>query len=66
MIELQNSVCGEDFGINISGDDAYQSEIRYFIDCILTGKEPERVTPESSAESIKLVRKLLENTIFKI
>jgi len=65
-IELQNSVGGEDFGINISGDDAYQSEIRYFIDCILTGKEPERVTPESSAESIKLVRKLLENTIFKI
>lgn len=63
QIELKNSAEGEDFGINISGDDAYQNEIRYFIDCILTGKRPEMVTPESSAESVKLVRKMIDNAM---
>ena len=63
QIELKNSADGENFGINISGDDAYQSEIGYFVDCILTEKDPGMVTPESSAESIKLVRKILDKAI---
>lgn len=47
-------------GLNVSGDDAYANEIQYFINCILDNKTPDFVTPESSAESVKLAETILE------
>ena len=50
----------ESTGINLSNVDGYSDEILYFIDCIKTGKQPERVTPQSSLESVKLVEETLK------
>ena len=47
-------------GININTADGYGDEILYFIDCVENDKEIERVTPESSLESIKLVEETLK------
>ena len=51
-----------DTGINLSGADGYVDEIKYFIDCIMNGRKPEIVTPESSQNSIKLIERILENS----
>ncbi len=45
-----------DLGMNISGDNAYQNEIAYFVSCVQKGEQPTFVTPQSSADSIRLVR----------
>ncbi len=50
----------EDTGINLSGADGYADEIAYFIDCIKCGKQPVRVTPESSLRSVALVEEILD------
>ena len=47
-------------GINIKSIDGYGGEIRYFVDCIKSGKAPEAVTPQSSLGSVLLIRKTLE------
>ena len=52
-----------DTGINISSVDGYGGEIRYFADCIIAGKAPEAVTPQSSLDSVKLIEKTLEGCI---
>ncbi len=44
-----------DLGINISNDNGYLNEIQYFVDCVSKGVSPDFVTPESSANTIKLV-----------
>ncbi len=62
-VELDMSKLGDDLGINISGDGAYGNEIRYFLSCIQKGVEPSFVTPASSAESIRLVREIMEKAI---
>jgi len=49
----------EDTGINLSGADGYADEIAYFIDCIKCGKEPAKVYPASSLNSVKLVEEIL-------
>ena len=49
-----------DTGININTADGYGDEILYFIDCVENNKEIERVTPESSLESIRLVEETLK------
>ncbi len=48
-----------DTGINIKATDGYGDEILYFIDCVMNDKKIERVTPESSLASIKLVEDTL-------
>lgn len=50
----------EDTGINLSGADGYSDEIMYFMDCIKNGREPERVSPESSLKSVELVEEILK------
>lgn len=45
----------EDTGINLSNVDGYDAEIAYFIECVKNNTQPSVVTPESSADSIKLV-----------
>jgi UDP-N-acetylglucosamine 3-dehydrogenase len=34
---------------------ALQTELRYFADCILDGKPPDRITPQESREAVRLV-----------
>ena len=36
--------------------DAYYNEIRYFLDCVLTGKEPLRCPPQETRNSIALIK----------
>lgn len=43
-----------DFGINVGNDNGYLEEMQYFVNCIIDGKKPSLVTPESSAQSITL------------
>lgn len=51
---------GEDHVIELTGEDGYQAEIEYFVQCCRTGAKPERCTPESSAAAVKLARLLEE------
>ena len=57
-VSLDLGDTSEDTGINLSGADGYADEIAYFVDCIKTGRKPEKVTPESSMASVKLVEEL--------
>ena len=59
-VSLEVSDTSEDTGINLSGADGYSDEIRYFMDCIKSGRKPTRVTPESSLTSVKLVEEILK------
>jgi predicted dehydrogenase len=40
--------------------DGYRAEIEYFAECCRAGQNPERCTPESSAEAVRLTRALSE------
>ena len=41
-------VCGERFG-------ALRAELRYFTDCVIEGRRPDRITPEESREAVRLM-----------
>ena len=58
-VDFQNVESVGETGINISNVDGYAGEIRYFIDCVRSGKEAEMATPASSAATIKLVERTL-------
>ncbi|MDY3846233.1 MAG: Gfo/Idh/MocA family oxidoreductase [Eubacteriales bacterium] len=49
-------------GLNISGDNAYTDEIAYFADCVKNDKPIEYVTKESSADSVRLARRILRSS----
>lgn len=53
----------EDTGINLSSTDGYGEEIRYFTECIINGTAPEKVTPQSSYDSVRLIEETLKNCI---
>ncbi len=53
----------EDTGINLPRAEGYTDEIKYFIDCIEKGESPAFVTPESSEGSVRLVERILKNSI---
>ena len=59
-VSLDMGDTSEDTGINLSGADGYSDEIRYFMECIRSGRKPTKVTPESSLTSVKLVEEILE------
>jgi len=40
--------------------DGYLAEVEYFVECVRTGAEPKRCTPESSAQAVALARLLDE------
>lgn len=44
--------------INISAADGYRTEIYYFADCVRRGEAPEKVTIDSSLNSVALVEKM--------
>jgi predicted dehydrogenase len=35
--------------------DAYQEEVKYFLQCIVGGQKPDRVPPEATADAVKIV-----------
>ena len=62
-ISLEVGETSKNTGINLSGADGYADEIAYFVDCIEKGMKPEIVTPKSSEDSIKLIERILENSV---
>ncbi len=46
---------GEPTHPEVSGDTGYQREFAYFMECLETGKQPERVLPESAMASIEVI-----------
>ncbi len=58
-VEIAKGESSEDTGINLSGADGYADEIAYFIDCVKNGRSPDRVTPHSSEDSVRLVEELV-------
>lgn len=62
-VELKTGAISDDTGINISGVDGYGGEIEYYVSCVESGTKPTIVTPESSQASVKLVERILENSI---
>ena len=52
-----------DLGINIGNDNGYLNEIQYFVDCVNNGVSPDFITPESSANTMKLVDKIKATAI---
>lgn len=62
-VELNADDKQMDSGINVSGTDGYETEIRYFIDCVKNGTSPDFVSPESSKASVSLVERIVENLI---
>ena len=49
--------------INIPRADGYADEIEYFLDCIEKDIPNDKVSPESSEGIVKLIEKIIENTI---
>ena len=58
-IEVEVGEVSENTGINLSGADGYADEIAYFVDCLERGEKPERVTPASSQNSVRLTHELM-------
>ncbi len=56
--KLADEATGEENGINLPKTNAYYNEIRYFTDCVLAGKDCDRVQPEELKEVLRLIRKL--------
>ncbi|NIA14187.1 MAG: Gfo/Idh/MocA family oxidoreductase [Nitrospiraceae bacterium] len=52
---------GETITPEISSEDGYTQEHRYFFECIESGRKPTRVTPPSSLESLALIERELQS-----
>ena len=57
-VNLSGADTEEDTGINIKGVDGYAEEIAYFVQCLENGVQPDRVTPVSSENAIKLAERI--------
>lgn len=64
-VKLDVGEVSENTGINLSGADGYADEIAYYVSCIEQGIEPDKVTPASSENSVKLVHRIL-NAVKKV
>ena len=62
-VELDVSKLSKNTGINISNADGYGGEIEYFVSCVENGVKPQIVTPDSSQASIKLIERILKNSV---
>jgi predicted dehydrogenase len=56
-----NDASGTAQSIELEGPDAYESEVRYFVECCQAGKAPERCPPEASAKAVKLALLMKES-----
>ncbi len=45
------------------GDDAYTSEIAYFVDCVLSDRPVEYITPASSANTVDVARTTIDSAV---
>lgn len=62
-IEITIENTNTDTGINISNTDGYGGEIEYFVSGIEKNIQPKIVTPESSQASVKLIERILKNSV---
>ena len=62
-VSFENNTEAKELGINIKLNNGYAREIQYFTDCLKAGKAPEMVTPDSSADSIALVKATLNKAV---
>ena len=53
----------EGYIIASTSPNGYGGEIEYYVSCVESGTKPTIVTPESSQASVKLVERILENSI---
>lgn len=61
-VDLDSFSITANTGVVLDGKNGYADEIKYFVSCIETGKQPEIVTPESSESTIKLVERIVNNS----
>lgn len=64
LVDLGENSDAEDTKINIKRFDSYPAELEYFVNCVKNGIKPDIVTPESSAESIRLAEDIMKKAIF--
>ncbi len=60
LIEFTPDMPELSMGIPCNSTDGYIRELAYFVSCVENGKRPELSLPESSLETIKLGRRLIE------
>ena len=53
-MDLSGFSLSDELGTSVKGDNPYKDEIEYFIDCILKGKKPVFVSPQSSVDTISI------------
>ena len=53
-VDLSGFSLSDELGTSVKGDNPYKDEIEYFIDCILKGKKPVFVSPQSSVDTISI------------
>lgn len=58
IIDLKNAADGDTGSINLPKSNAYANEIRYFVDCVIENRFPEKVKPEELTTVIELLHKL--------
>lgn len=56
--DLTEAADGDTGSINLPKSDAYANEIRYFTDCVLKGRFPDKVKPEELYEVIQILNSL--------
>lgn len=57
VTDLTNAPQGDTGTINLPKSNAYANEIRYFTDCVLEGRFPDKVKPEELSTVIELLQK---------
>ncbi len=58
VTDLTEAAEGDTGGINLPKSDAYAAEIRYFTDCVLENRFPDRVKPEELSQVIQILNNL--------
>lgn len=58
VTDLTEAAEGDTGGINLPKSDAYANEIRYFTECVLENRSPERVKPEELRQVIEILHRL--------
>jgi predicted dehydrogenase len=59
--DLTVSKSNEKAGLNITSSSGYAGEEEYFLECVLKGRKPETVTPESARETVLWVHREMES-----
>jgi hypothetical protein len=49
---------GQQQKVDVSGRDAYEAELAYFVDCCRKNVPPEQCPPRESAEAVKIALQL--------